>query len=83
MEIISYLVGHTDYRTMLFTKSYDQIRRDLGVSRAVIAETFKKLNELGLIEKKGAGVWLNHMIAEGSNTSEGFDYYFDNLQYHK
>lgn len=71
MEVLLYILQHTDPKTKKFNKTYDQIQKATKVSRKTISATLQKLSDAGLMLNVGRGVWENYMVAEMDAPDEG------------
>lgn len=74
-QFLFYLVGNTNGKTRIFSKTYKQISKDLNISEPTIAKYFKRLEEGGSIERVGTGKWLIKAVIGESDTCDGPDCY--------
>ena len=74
MEILLYIMEHTDPYTKEFSRTYDQIQKDLHVNRATIASVFSKLSDAGCITNMRRSVWKNNMVGDLDDSYNGKDF---------
>lgn len=72
--ILMYLMEHAD-DDFIFTGTYSQIQKDVGVSQMTIADTLAKLRNIGSITYLGESRWKINLLERGSNTCAGADLY--------
>ena len=75
MDVLMYILSHTNPETKIFCDTYEMIQKDTKVSTATISRVFKILVEKDCLEKVNKGVWYNKMIDRPSDTYEGLDPY--------
>lgn len=78
-RLIMYLLGHTNGDTKVFSRTYAQIQKDLGISSSTIARYFKRLESQGLLIRKSRSEWIVPAIMGYSDTCEGPEWYITNL----
>lgn len=57
LDVFIYIAQNTDPSKNLFIGTYDDIARDVGVSRPTISKIMKRLQEHSFIKKRHNGVW--------------------------
>lgn len=57
-ELAFYILRHTNGDTKIFSRSYAQMQKDLGISQATIAHAFKEMEKNGGIIRAGVGKWF-------------------------
>lgn len=78
VQILLYLMEHTD-DNKIFSRTYNQIQKDLHVSQPTIANTLKKLQSVGSIEYLGGSRWKINVLDCSSDDCDGFDLYVRHL----
>lgn len=78
IQILLYLMEYAD-NDFVFSRTYNQIQKDLHVSQPTIATTLKKLQAAGSIEHLGGSRWKINVLAEQSDTCDGLDLYVRRL----
>lgn len=56
-EVVYYIIRHTDGDTKIFSRSYNQIQKDLNVTAKTVAKVFKLLEANGTLIRAGLGRW--------------------------
>lgn len=56
-EVALYILRHTDGDTKIFSRTYNQIQKDINVTQATIAKVFKTLEANGTLIRAGFGKW--------------------------
>lgn len=57
LDVFIYIAQNTDPSKNIFIGTYDDIARDVGVSRPTISKIMKRLQEHKFIKKHHSGVW--------------------------
>lgn len=78
MDVLIYVLQHTNGDTRIFSRTYNQIQKDTGVSQMTIAKAFKYMQDKGALEYLGNSRWLNYMVEEYSDTCDGPEFYVEN-----
>ena len=78
MAVIMYVLQHTDGDTRIFSRTYNQIQKDTGVSQATIAKVFKYMESKGAIEYLGKSRWMNYVVKGASYRCDGPEFYVEN-----
>jgi len=79
VDLITYILQHTNYKTHIFTRTYRQMQKDVGVSQPTIARVMKKFVETGAAEYLGGSSWKINVITGTSDSYEGPEWYVTNL----
>lgn len=74
-QFILYLIGHADPSTKIFSETYKQIQKDLGISEPTISRFFKILEESGTIARAGFGKWYIKAVVGESDSCDGPDFF--------
>lgn len=70
-KIVLYILQHTDVNTKIFSRTYNQIQKDLNVSQPTISKVFKTLKENETLIPAGVGKWYVPAVVGYSDTAEG------------
>ena len=71
-RVLLYFITNTDPNTLLFKKTYKQMKDELKVSEVTIRHVFETLEEIGNAEYLGKSTWRNKMI-EKTNVNPNAD----------
>lgn len=77
-KVLVYILEHVD-QDCIFSRSYNKIQEDTGVSQPTIARVFKLMENLGAAKHISKSRWdLGAIIAGYSDSCEGFDIFVEN-----
>lgn len=71
VQLILYIAQYTDGNTKIFSRTYNQIQKDTGISQVTIAKIFKDLESKGLMIHVSQSKWLIPAVEGYSDSSEG------------
>lgn len=72
-----YLCQYANPDTKIFSRTYKQIQKDLGVSHVTIAKYFQTLENSGLIVRAGDGRWKVPAVIAKSESCDGPEWYVE------
>jgi len=58
MKVVNYILDNLDVKNNLFIGTHEEISKKLSVSRVVVSQTFKTLQESNFLIKKQNGVYM-------------------------
>ena len=71
----AFVLQYSNPKTKIFSRTYNQIQEDLGISHPTVARYFKTLEEAGLIIRAGTGKWIIPAVIGKSYTCDGPECY--------
>lgn len=74
MDVVNYILSHTDGDSKVFKRTYIEIQKETGVSQVTISKVIRTMENLQFLEKLGKGCWKNNMILGKSRVADdGYD----------
>ena len=76
MQVVIYILQHTDAKTKIFSRTYNQIQKDTKVSQPTIAKVLKVMQKNGAMEYLGDSRWRVPMVLDDVDVPKDPDYYY-------
>lgn len=78
MDVAIYVLQHTNAKTKVFNRTYNQIQKDTGASQGTIARAFKYMESIGVLDYLGGSKWINNAVEGYSDNCNGNDFFVVN-----